>query len=646
MKTKTKFQKRGFAILTFLFLIIFSTSVIANSAWVTYGNSQARFAGLGALSNLFFGSNFVDGNINFTIINISQGSDITPIIADLSGNLQNELVLFSGSTVYMYDNNGNFINTVSLNGTVEGTAALIIDPFDNSKRMIVLATEEAANTWNINLLRIANDILTINRSYNICSGCPLVGEVLGNDDSAPFVYLPRAAKRVQIINLETETVTLSAQGSATSDQWIVYENGNFPTGGLTFGDIASGTQPKVIGAFCQNACTSTLDTRLDVYDPNTDTWSGLTTINGLTDLNMIGTMANIGNFVSQQEYIFASPVNAFIEVYDSAFTQDFAATSCGAFMSFPAVADVDTDGNNDICFICNDKFQCYNSLYEQIIVNNISGGGVDHNRYIALGHYDPSNDLMEVITNAGVWKMSSTPQADLEKVAETGATGRDMMILPVSLQRQAEFTKDIILVSDQLTVYMVASGTLAVCGDNICSPVETLFSCFQDCGIQGPPGNNTIGFFGYNQQCFQSSDCFGELICEAGFCSGKNFNELCTNNFECISGSCLESTGTCEKSDLQDAAKGLLFKWGIRGTGSKLIIGLFIMFLGLAVGAGALSKAGALGVFIGGTIGLIAAMFINAMLGLFGVWIIFVFFIMMVLTAFLALMAFLRSGGG
>ena len=614
-------HRLGLAIaVVFLFSMCISI-VSASVNWHNWGN--AGYNGGGSdVDGVLFGSNYPQGNINFTEKSLSVSSTFAPLVADTDFDGVNEVFFFSGSFVRMFDNGGVLLDLYNMGTSI--FANPIIMNYDNDVYLDVLVITSNSSHYIYNLLRKDGNVITEVKSGefaakidwtfnpNVCGGIEYSQKILNsftmfNFSTVPITYsIDEDILDVGPIMANgpgyRQTVSLSGYAAVTTDLgWAAADWDLDGTAECLMAAVRTGGNDCVYG----------------IFDPVTQLWD--LDDKYVTDCAATGvvamTWADLGQQGDTKDIIYCQSgvgtdfIGCHICTPENGVcfntSQPIMWGENGADVLFPVVSDINNDGTNDICTAHDSKLDCFEQDFTRLVHHNVTDTSMS---FMAFGEYDSAilnngENWQELITWEGMYSFNGINWTQIYSFGTDWAS-KDAMFMPVSINNQASFTKDLLGVGLTSAIYYTASGSVSICGDGLCTSGETSFSCFVDCiGNVSLGTNDSLGSFGAGQECSQDSDCFGDMSCSGNLCSGFSSGTSCTQDFECASGDCT-SFGFCSKQDFVDIVQGGATQLGFTSTASKLFLSLLLILLGAGIGAGIFSAGGAVGAVAGGIIGL------------------------------------------
>lgn len=660
MQRNLTLQKPFKGLLPFLFILILGSIAFANPNWYTWGNVGADFAGTQA-DNILFGSNYPQGNLNFTKNSLGIGTNTTPIVADLNNQGENNVYLFDGNILYQISNEGDIINSIVMTtGNFCGGAVVMNQGNDLDLELFAITDDGSDYYINMFSQGESTGITTLENSAIIANtltiteiDCNLHG-LFGQDNIYSIIIdatNPGFENLVMSIDISTLAFDVPLTVTAPrTEPFIGINDRNTPIGYSNIADWDKDGNTEMSWAVSDGGLTD--DLYIIEYEIETETYRSFMAESN-TNGDVMVAFANIGAPATVLELIVTNMEidpneGGQTKVYDTSLNTQITMETCSNQMTFPSVADINKDGNNEICTMCypgagTPRLICYDSIGTQTINYNLSESFWQDNDYMALGEYNDSNNYLEVITGSGIFSLDNNGNTSLDYDLDI-SVGLSGMYLPVSIENQAEFIKDLMYADSTNTIFYIASGTPTVCGNNVCESGETIFTCFEDCGAGEDTSTNlTQGNFGNGQKCSTSDDCYGNLTCTNNVCVGLSGGVACTFDFECRSGECNEF-GFCDRLPVTDEIDQQLTLFGFGNTAGKLLIALFIVSIFTIGGLTTGGSVGVGGAIFGGILGLIISSFIVILVfGWLGVWVIFT--AVFIIIAMTALILFFGGGG-
>jgi len=642
-----KINSRAINRVIILFIVfLFSLSIVsANSNFLTWGGGYLLAGGSSQQTgNLFFGSNNPYGNVNFTEIIISVSQKFQPIVYNIDSDANNEIYLIGTKRIYQYDHNGVLVGENLLSATICGNPTIATD---NDVLTMVVMTYDGTN-YIMNYLKMVGSVLTLSETDTISETGHFTCELHGGIDytgNSNFIFVVKTDNDVLRYDIENNQETVYTGSGVTKRARNITET--FGGGGQSF--IRSSPAGNFLVAWASKDVGNTKSSII-IYNINQDTFLTEETEFVTTSNNVSLSGFTLGSQGGPPTFVLR--VNTEHTFFDVDANRLLRYTSGGGSATYGAswycVADIDYDGLNEWCNIDNTgKMECLNNaLTIDFELNLTPQTSNTYDGYFGCGEYTDLNNTgddsyLEFLTSDGLYAYNTATQK-LEKAYDFGATPSVAtgMFLPVSIRSTNSFVKDILYANFNTAIYYVSSGDAVVCGDGVCGVGEHSLNCPADClgGLITSIINESQGSFGAGQSCSQNSDCYGDLICSGGLCSGLPGGTSCTQDFECDSGNC-NSYGFCEKIDFVDNVQQGVKQLGFTSTASKYFIALLLLLLGAGVGAGVLSAGGSIGALIGGIIGLvIGSIMAVVVFSWIGVAVVFIILFLGIVAVFLLTM--------
>ena len=644
-------DKHTKTVLAVLVIFLFSISlVLANPDNYNWGNSGAIYGNVTSpFSFLIFGSNYPQGSLDFSSnVTITTNSVVSPIIVDLNKDGTKELYTFQTSSVSLIDSNGDFVNSVELEGTICGIGTVALDEIDGYNH-IVIATEVGVLDINVYELKNTDGTLVIDVEDGLavtdlsCGG--VLGGIANNLDDQHMVYIIQESGNVFEYNINNNDYDIFPN-TGNGDNAVKYDDINFKFMG---GQVATRQTPS--GSTILAWATQSGDTvKLNTFNIVTETFKIATLPGANTHKNISVGTAFIGSISGGAKLIVTqnSPTSNLQNywVYDYLLNLKYSYSDSGVtgHSPFYCVADVDHDGMNEFCYPEDDDFECYDGSFNLKYEFNMSNNLQLEEYFMCAEYQDNGESFHEIIGEEGIFQVNLT-NASFMKIGDLGTQNSYSLYLPVALSSNLNFTKDILAVATDEILYFVASGTVAVCGDGICSPSENVFSCYYDCtGNATIPvvANESIGALPYLAQCLNNSWC-ASGSCTGSICDGFAGGLSCNSSSQCASGVCNDND-LCDDVGFATGVSNLFESYGVNSSTDRLLLGLILVILITLMAGSGMYKAGALGMIIGGGAGFLGSIFIGVfVLGWLPVWIVFMLFIGMI--GFITILLMLSKGG-
>lgn len=483
-------------------MIILSLTAYSDTNWWTWGNIGFQGAGVG-VDDILWGSNYPQGNITMDNVTLGVTNDFPPIIADLNGDGENELYTFSGSSIIVYDNNLETITSENIGAPIQGQACVYNYQSDDDLEIAIMS-DSTLKIYELdgNNLDLVNSISLPKAYYDVYCTVGFNGDqfiiahLFGDFSIVDGESGTHDEIENQISGYDT-CVRYTATGSHPS-----YSLNNYQNRGFYF-DVDDDTDHE----FCNiQAITTTADVKLNCYDVVDGEWAILnaTVLSGYAgdckELD-IG-YGNVGSITGNNEIIVREYVDGLspkirIAVVSIAGTVSYTEETTGSgatfqqgnYITFPSIADYDTDSLNEMCYYNKGNFTCiggsmsikYNYPFK---AHNTSTD--KFYKFMAMGEYSSNDPLeyLEVITPEGMFKLNvaTTPDSfDCIMNFSDYTSNNQTMVLPASIEQQASFTKDLAIFDKDLTRVFTRKATASVCGNLICESGETILNCPADC---------------------------------------------------------------------------------------------------------------------------------------------------------------------
>ena len=607
------------------------------SAWGNIGVDQ----GADAVSLLFFGSNFPQGNDNFTTIITPVEQEFFPFVVDLNYDGTNEIYTFHEDVITQFDEVGDIITELTLDNTMCGHGVLL----SYYGYLMIGVLSNTSTGYQINLIKNSGGVMELYRSTSYTTGtehiCNLFGGYVNALNYRLDVYFIRNDNKVVTYSPIDDSFTVNDATPPTASAPV-------KCGGSGLGGCQAYSQRLSTGGEPQLAWFVSGTKKIITWKPISDSYDlspavGYDFDDSQVIMGSIGSGATVNVILNQY---FVSSSNKELNIFDRDLNLLYKDTfpSGNFFRPTPVICDYDQDGNNELCYLRTSTIACVGNLWTIEQEFNMTDNAW-FNSSMACGNYTNFiSGYSEIITEQGIFEFNTT--SGNMSIVQNFGYDLHANVYPVQIVPKTTFSKDILISTESQLIYYISSGTAGSCGDGNCNAGETIFSCPTDCGVQDEEDTNTTeGSFGHNQVCSDDDDCFGTLICDNFRCLGKSTGVNCSQDFECSSGSC-NDIGICDRPDLLTNTDNFFIATGINSTGARLFIGLIIILIGMIIGAGTgATFGGVIGGIILGVAGLLlSAIFVTVVLQLIGIW--FLFIIILGLIIIIVLTVMFSGGNG
>lgn len=486
-------------LIIFVFMILFSLNVSANVNWFTWGNLGYNGAGVG-VDNILWGSNYPQGNITLSNTTLAVASSFPPLIVDWNNDFKNEIIVFSGNTIGLYNNKLELLGTIDHGSTIVGQGCIFNYQADNDFELALMDdTNNAIRIYEpsgIDGISFVKSIPLIAQLYHdvFCT----VG--YGNDN----LLAVSTTTRFLIVNSDTDEYINNATGvggCSYSSSTYNYDN----EGAYTDFDNDGWNEFVFITstASASQIAIRSYDTHNNLWDFQTT--SAIPSSTGTCKYLSLG-IGNIGSITStkefiikeQTEYLTTENQNQFIAIGNVFGTVSKTWNETHINYNFPSVADIDSDGSNELCFLNNSEYNCYSDSYvrEYYVDATILNSTGMFPKFITIADYNTVEGFLNLVSNTGVYGFNAIAHSLTQDMIFNDSIMNDET-MPISSAIStinygtADFMKEILLADNSL-MRIFLRQTLSVCGDGICQNDETLLSCYTDCFVASNPNYITL----------------------------------------------------------------------------------------------------------------------------------------------------------
>jgi hypothetical protein len=577
-----------------ILIILGSFNVISSSGWTSVGNSGYFDP---SSEGFLWASIYPQGNYNFSSVTDAVSNEYQPLVYNplySAASISNYIYSFSSTSISAYDGSDFSLiddmtfsaicgQPVMINLDSDSDVEIAVPVSDGADKYIYIIGMTPSGLFNTEkIIPISNTSLC-----NIDSDFPISSTYIASLSST----------HVELVNVNTAATDYSWNHSNSYGSPLNYDS-SYPyySKPLELIDIDSdGTLDVFL------ASKTGVSITLKRFD-NTGTLlsSGSATAGYAgTTTNMKVYPVNIGNPAGSKEIIVSMQYKQDIAgikyswhtVFSSAcnklFFSEIGHNYGGVTTDVPTsdiiVADINYDGSNEFCFRNKTSFDCFNSAYANILhINNTNINSLANYEYIAIGEYDNNLTYMEIITPDKLYTI--TGYNSVSTLYNFSVASESALVYPVTLRARINYTKDVLITSNNIMNSYFSQGDLSECGDGICSLGETIATCPADCITED--GTVDVGdFCKYNHECETNR-------CHYGTCDYKQYRADCEYDHECLSNDC-DASGQCTKESLWqsiDTAKTINF--GDDSNSSDLVCFGIILIVAIMLGVLLLSLIG------------------------------------------------------
>lgn len=470
----------------FLLILVLASLVSADTSWFTWGNNGFQGAGAG-VDNILFGSNYPQGTTNLSNTSIVLANKFPSLVVDWDGDNQNEIFIFSGSTVSLYNNNLELVDNFGLGGTQSGKACIFNMDNDADLELAVLVGKTT-----IQIFQSGGTETSFVKSIPVSSADDLLCTVNWQGSEDTIWTVDAANTIIREIDAITNSETLIFQGHVNVDfcaDESITDSDHQYSNPYILDDLNGDTKLDLI--FILGDTGGDPPIRINSYNVVNNTYNfqnqtAFTNEAGSCNSTSVA-VVQAGTSGSGKELLIRTQEGnseTHLGLFDLGGNFISGPISDG-FKSQPALADIDADSLNEYCFLWNfTNVFCYNS------VSNIPEYRwtieAQKQRFFAIGEYDQLSDWQEIITPNQMYTPASAANGPLNEVLNltlqdgTEPT-EEAMVYPVSVEDQTQFFKDIIINARPGMTVFNAQEAAAVCGNGVCEIGESILTCPQDC---------------------------------------------------------------------------------------------------------------------------------------------------------------------
>lgn len=471
-------------------VILILPFVSANVNWWSWGDVGYQGAGTG-VDDILWGSNYPQGNITFSNTTLLVSSDYPPIVVDWNGDFKNEIIVFSGAVIGVYNNELNLIGSVNNGGAFTGQGCIFNFNADSDLELAIM--DDTANKVKIYQSSISG--IELEHTISLPSGSYTDVYCTAGFGSDDLLMVPTTSTLYVVESGSDEYTTESIGSGGCSSAGVDFQNRGVY---MDMDDDGYNEFTTVSSVGDVSTSLFSYDPHLDIMDINSTALIDSGDILGNCEELDLG-IGNIGAITGTNEIIILERRN-----YLGSFKEHLLVTSIfgteafrlnttanNGYMTMPSVSDINNDGANEMCLIKDARFYCYYGAFLQeynvsFADSNITGSNL---RFHTVADYNTNAEFSNVIINQGLYTFDGS---SLTKAVDFTSVSFNNEMMPYSTAINniyygtSAFTKDLLLV-DSDVIWILSRLNPSVCGNNICEADETLMSCYADCFVASNP---------------------------------------------------------------------------------------------------------------------------------------------------------------
>jgi len=463
-----------FKIISLFILLIFMPCVLANTEYINwgFGYQTIGLAERGQLWGSLGGKGSIPiGNITLTLANIDL-----PHVIDLDHDGKNEMIFYTGTNIFMYNDDGSYLSNYPVSHIYRRGAILAQNGTEPNLYVLI---KNNYGDWYIDVLKKTGDALIRKDRLNITDS-DYPGFIFGNYD----IYIPDVSMNISIFSKTDGSLRSKV---ITEEGSIIYEG--------TAARNQTFFNPFIVGDYNRDGYDEFVYVykkgslgKASSYDTSSSSFNAENiSISGGSPMRSANIMA--GSIGSSDAYpsivISTSDVgNVEVRVLDFSLNTLFTSGLTGS-SHFPTtmINDIDSDGNNEFCYtnFVTAGLRCYDSLFmlketflQAYLPSSIADGQLASGRYA-------KHEYADFLAEDGIYTRNSSNMSRFYKVF--GFPSNVFNFIPVSIKDKENFILDILAVGKTQSIIFFSNPLSAICGNDVCNSGENALTCPSDCSL-------------------------------------------------------------------------------------------------------------------------------------------------------------------